>query len=58
MMSARETLALEEEERVDEEEGRKVGAAGVAFVVSTWGYFATNCAALLQIDSLLMAPVT
>ena len=58
MMSARETLAQEEEKGADEEEGREVGAAGVAFVFTKCGRFAANCAALLQIDSLLMAPMT
>ena len=57
-MSARETLAQEEEEGADEEEGQEVGAARVAFDVTKWGHFAANCAALLQIDSLLMAPMT
>ena len=58
MMSARETLALEEEEEADEKEGQEVGVVGVAFGVSKRGRFVANCARLLQIDSLLMAPMT
>ena len=55
MLSVRETSALDEEDGVDEEEGRGVGAASV---VSTRGPYATSYTALLQIDSLLMAPMT
>ena len=55
MMSAKETSALEEEEGVDVEEGQGVG---VASVVSTPSCFAANYAALLRIDSLLMAAMT
>ena len=57
-MSARETTTLNEEKGAEEEEGREEGAAGVASEGSTRGLFATSCAALLQIDSSLMAPLT
>ena len=57
-MSTKETFALEEEERVDEEEGREVKVVGATFVISICGRFITSCAAILQINSLLMAPMT
>ena len=55
MMSTREKATLDEEERAEEEEGQKEGAA---FVDSTCGYFAASYTTLLRIDSLLMAPMT
>jgi len=55
MMSARETATLNEEEGAEEEEGREEGVASEG---STQGCFAASCVALLQIDSLLMAPLT
>ena len=61
MMLAKETSTLEEEGGADEEEGREEGATGfvvAAFKGSTWGRFAVSYAALLRIDSLLMAPMT
>ena len=48
-------VALNEEEGAEEEEGRKEGATSEG---SIWGYFVASCTALLQIDSLLMAPMT
>ena len=60
-MLAREITARDEEEGADEEEGqeeRVVGSAGAASEGSTCGRFAASCAALLRIDSLLMAPMT
>ena len=55
MMVARKTLAPEEEEGgVDEEEGVEARAAFVE-LDSTQGRFATSCASLLQIESLLTA---
>ena len=51
MMLVRETFALEEEEGADVR-------VGSAFIVSTRGYFAVSYAALLRMDSLLMAPMT
>ena len=58
MMAARENSALKEKERgVDEEEGRKAGAASVE-VDSTRGHLAANYVSLLRIDFLLMAPMT
>ena len=56
MVAARETFALEEKGRVDEEERREVGATSIV-VASTRGRLATRCALFLQIDSLLMAPM-
>ena len=47
MMSARETSALEEEERADEEEGPEVGAVEAVSVISTRGHFVASCVALL-----------
>ena len=46
-------VALNEEEGAEEEEGREEGAASEG---SIRGCFAASCTALLQIDSLLMAP--
>ena len=60
MMSARETTTRGEEEGAKEEKGREewaVGLAGAAFEGSTHDRFATSCAALHRIDSLLMAPI-
>ena len=61
MMLVREIASLDEEEGAYEEEGREEGATGfvvAAFKGSTWGRFAVSYAALLRIDSLLMAPMT
>ena len=44
MMSTKETSALEEEERVDKQEGREERAA---FVISTRDRFAASCACTL-----------
>ena len=58
MMATRETLVPEEEEGgANEEEGLEAGAASIK-VDSTWGCLAASYASLLQIDSLLMAPMT
>ena len=61
MMSAKETATLDEEEGAEEEKDQEEGAAGLAeaaSVGSTCSRFAVSYAALLQVDSLLMAPVT
>ena len=58
MKVTRGTYALEEEEgETDEEESWEAGAASVV-VDSTQGFFAASYVSLLQIDSLLMAPMT
>ena len=61
MMSTREIVALDEEEGAKKEEVREegvVGSAEAAFEGYTHGHFAVSYAALLQIDSLLMVPMT
>ena len=61
MMLAKETATLDEEEGAEEEEGREEGAAGstkAASVGPTCGRFAVSYVALLQVDSLLMVPMT
>ena len=58
MMSARETIALDEEEGAEEEDGCKEGVVGATSENSTRCCFVASYAALLQIDSLLMAPIT
>ena len=50
-MVARDASTLEEEDRVEDEDGRRVGAA----LSSTRGCLAVSCASLLLIDSSLMA---
>ena len=61
MMSAREIAARDKEEGVEEEKGQEEGVArfaGATSVGSIYGRFAASCAALCQINSLLMAPMT
>ena len=61
MMSAKETTTLDEEKGAEEEEDQEEGAAGsaeAASVGSMCSRFVVSYTALLQVDSLLMAPVT
>ena len=56
MMLARETVAQDEEEGVEEEEvAKSVGAASVG---STRNHFAASYTTLHRIDFLLIAPIT
>ena len=60
MISAREIATRDEEERVEDEEGREEGAAGSAGAASegsTHGCFVASYTALHRIDSVLMAPM-
>ena len=61
MMSAREIAARDEEEEVDEEEGREEGVVRsirATSIGSTHGRFAISCTTFYRIDSLLIAPMT
>ena len=56
MMLARETVAQDEEEGIEEEEAAK--SVEAASVGSTRDHFAASCATLHQIIFLLIAPIT